>query len=63
MNKPSPSQIQAAAAALVNQKVMRKGSPPIKNILDIIPAHLREEVEGDALAALEAVYALEDEKP
>jgi hypothetical protein len=51
---PTPDQIRAAAAAIANARGGRRGAPPISNVLDILPAKLREEVMEDAKAALEA---------
>jgi len=46
--------IESIAATLANQRVMRNGSPPISNVLDMMPEKLREQVMEDA----EAVYDL-----
>ena len=45
---------RAAAAAIANERGGRRGAPPIVNVLDVLPAKLREEVLEDAHAALEA---------
>jgi hypothetical protein len=39
---------EAIAAAIANARGMRRGVPTIKNILDILPAKLRDEVLDDA---------------
>ncbi len=48
---------EAIATILVNQRVMRNGSPPISNVLDMIPARLRSEVMDDAQAVIEGLAA------
>lgn len=50
---------EAIATILVNQRVMRNGSLPISNVLDMIPARLKEEVMGDAEAVIEGLAACE----
>jgi hypothetical protein len=54
-----------AAAAIANERGGRRGAPPIENILEILPAHLKDEVLQDARAALEAAdqLALLEENP
>ena len=52
--KPSYRQIEAAAAAIANARVQRNGSPPIMDVLDLLPDKLREEVFEEARAALMA---------
>lgn len=47
--------IEKAAAAIANQRGMRRGVPKISNILEMLPAHLKKEVMEDAEAALKAV--------
>lgn len=47
--------IELIATTLVNQRVMRRGSPPIANALDILPEHLRTEVMDDAEAVYDAL--------
>jgi hypothetical protein len=47
-------QVEAAAAAIVNARGMRRGVPEIENVLQLTPARIREEVVEDARAALEA---------
>jgi hypothetical protein len=46
---------EIAAAAIANERGGRRGMPPIKNVLELLPDNLREEVMQDAKAALEAV--------
>jgi hypothetical protein len=46
--------VMKAAAALANARGMRKGLPAIRNILDMLPQSLREEIIEDAEEALEA---------
>ena len=46
--------IEAAAAAIANARAMRRGSPPIANVLEVLPAKLKAEVMEDAKAALDA---------
>lgn len=55
----SPEVIRAAAAAIANARVMRRGSPPIANILDVLPPKLLEEVMEDAKACLAAAHVLD----
>lgn len=43
------------AAAIANARGMRRGAPPIVNVLDILPAKLREEVMDDAENVLRAL--------
>ena len=59
MNIPA-EQIEAAAAAIANARVMRRGSPSMSNILKVLPPKLKDEVMEDAKAALEAVATLEN---
>jgi hypothetical protein len=47
--------VELAAAAIANARGMRRGAPPIANILDALPPKLRAEVLEDAAAALDAV--------
>lgn len=51
---PSEKQIKAAAAAIANARINRRGAPSISNILDMLPQKLKDEVFEDAKAALEA---------
>lgn len=46
--------IRKAAEAIANARIMRRGSPPIANVWDMLPQKLRDEVTEDATAALEA---------
>jgi hypothetical protein len=55
--EPSLLQVEAAATALVNARIGRRGAPPISNALDLLPEKLRDEVLGDAQDALEAAVA------
>jgi hypothetical protein len=50
--------IEAAAAAIANARIMRRGSPAWVNVLDKLPEKLRAEVMEDARAALEAVQKM-----
>ena len=50
--------VERAAAAIANARGGRRGMPPIKNVLDILPDKLRREVMEDAEAALEAAAAV-----
>lgn len=52
---PAHTVEEIAAAAIANERGGRRGMPPITNVLEILPAKLREEVMQDAKAALEAV--------
>lgn len=57
---------EAIATILVNQRIMRNGSPPIFNALDLLPAKLRQEVMDDAQAVIEGLRACrisEEQKP
>jgi hypothetical protein len=53
--KPTQEQIELAAAAIANERGGRRGMPPISNVLDMLPRHLRDELMEDARAALEAI--------
>lgn len=55
MNKPTQEQIEKAAAAIANARIMRRGSPAWINVLDKLPEKLKNEVMEDAKAALEAI--------
>ena len=59
--KPTQEQIEAAAEAIANARVNRRGAPSIKGVLKILPDKLRTEVLEDAKSALEAVQV--DETP
>lgn len=48
---------EAIATILVNQRIMRNGSPPISNALDLLPEKLRREVMDDAQAVIEGLKA------
>jgi hypothetical protein len=48
------ARILAAAAAIANARGMRRGIPPIVNVLDALPSTLIDEVTEDARAALNA---------
>ena len=50
--------ILAGAAAIANARGNRRGVPTITNILDVLPARLREECIEDATAALQAMDQL-----
>jgi hypothetical protein len=50
---PTPENIRIVATAIANSRAMRRGCPPIGNILDILPRVLLEEVTEDAKAAME----------
>jgi hypothetical protein len=52
----TPQQIDLAAAAIANERIMRRGSPPIANILEMLPESLKTEVREDAEGALKAVF-------
>lgn len=49
--------ITAGAAAIANTRGGRRGMPPITNILDVLPAKLRDEVTEDMKAVVEAIDA------
>lgn len=54
--------IVVMASAIANARGMRRGTPEIKNILDVLEEtlpHLHEEVMEDAEAALVALETLE----
>ena len=55
-------EIKIVAAAIANARGGRRGMPPIKNILDILPAKLREEVLDDASAVLAALAGFRKEQ-
>lgn len=46
---------ETIATILVNQRIMRSGSPPIVNALDLLPAKLRDEVMDDAKAVIDGL--------
>jgi hypothetical protein len=50
------------AAAIANARGNRRGAPNIKNILDILPPRLLEEVRDDARAVIAAIRATEAAK-
>jgi len=54
--KPVTEQ-EVIATILVNQRIMRNGSPPIVNALDLLPQKLREEVLEDAQAVIDGLKA------
>lgn len=49
---------EVIATILVNQKFMRNGSPPISNVLDLLPPKLRDEVMDDAQAVIDGLKAV-----
>ena len=49
------NKIVIIAETLVNQKIMRNGSPAFTNPLNMLPQHLKEEVLDDAKAVLKAI--------
>jgi hypothetical protein len=51
------SEQEVIATILVNQKIMRNGSPPISNALDLLPEKLRDEVMDDAQAVIDGLKA------
>jgi hypothetical protein len=60
---PTPDNIRIVATAIANSRAMRRGCPPIGNILDILPKVLLEEVLEDAESALKAIEeVMEDSK-
>ena len=50
-----PGTREVIAAAIANARGMRRGVPTIVNILDILPAKLRDEVLDDADNVMEAL--------
>lgn len=56
----TPAMIEAAAAAIANARGGRRGAPAIRNILDILPQKLREEVMEDAEEALKAALMMRE---
>ena len=61
MKTETMTQQEVIATVLTNQKFMRNGCPPIVNVLDMLPAKLREEVMGDAQAVIDALKACRPE--
>lgn len=55
MNIIDPEKIKLAAAAIANARGGRRGMPPVKNILELLPQKLVDEVTEDAEATLHAV--------
>jgi len=51
----NPETLRTAAAAIANARAGRRGAPAIGNVLDILPAKLRDEVMEDAEAVLLAL--------
>ena len=51
--------IERGAAAIANARIMRRGSPAIVNVLDILPEKLKAEVREDAEAVLTETGSLE----
>lgn len=45
--------VEELATLLANQRAGRKGVPPIDNVLDFLPSHLKKEVLDDATEILE----------
>lgn len=56
------TQIDKAAAAILNARGMRRGIPPIKNVLDFAPAPMVEDAREDARAALIEATTLESDR-
>jgi hypothetical protein len=46
--RPREERKRIIAAAIANARGMRRGVPPIINVLDILPPKLRDEVLDDA---------------
>ena len=42
------TRVEVIASAIANARGMRRGMPPIENILDLLPERLREEVIDEA---------------
>lgn len=59
--KEPKSKIIIIAETLVNQKMMRNGSPSFTNPLDILPPHLLKEILDDAGEVLKALHKAEEE--
>lgn len=57
------SEIVAAAEALANLRGARSGMPPIKNILELLPKDLHDQVMEEAEVALLAVALLAKRLP
>lgn len=57
-------ELKPVAEALANQRLMRNGSPPFTNPLDLIQGHPRllDEVYQDAEAAVDAWVKSQDAK-
>lgn len=53
-----PPDVAAAAAAIANARAGRRGAPEIRNVLDILPQKLLDEVVDDARAVIEALAAI-----
>lgn len=56
--REDPPSVLTAAAAIANARGGRRGMPPIENVLELLPPHLRDEVCEDAREALFAGAAL-----
>jgi hypothetical protein len=52
--------VESVAAAIANARGGRRGVPTVKNILDVLPQKLVDEVMDDARAAIDAVRAFDD---
>ena len=59
MRTPTEKEIEVVAAAIANARIMRRGSPPISNVLEALPSLVREQVLEEAKDALVAVFELE----
>lgn len=58
----SREQINLAAAAIANARIMRRGAPAVSNVLATLPKKLLDEVREDAQAALAAALQLEADR-
>jgi hypothetical protein len=52
--------VESVATAIVNARGGRRGAPPIKNILAVIPPDLVQHAMDDARAAIAAVRLFDD---
>lgn len=50
---------EVIAAAIANARGMRRGAPPISNVLEILPPKIKAEVLDDAEAVEKAIDALQ----
>lgn len=58
MSSVAERRTEAATAAILNARGMRRGMPPVANVLEMVPADILENATEDAAAALKAADAI-----